>query len=655
MIILTTDEICLDPSDYPLANALNAKKPPRFVLRIDLTKPSEDQASQAQNKQATTPLTSLPNGTAAMSHVAKKPSSPNPSLVSNKSVGSSSSAESFVGFTSLGRDSATASKKAAAAVASPFTKAHTSKPSTPSASERARNFLNFGSPKPNRGMFFDGATKPEDQSAHHSSSHRFLPGRRQRKRSFGSKLTGKLKKNSGEKSKVELSTQEQAPGILKVFGDHVSPGSNYKSVRATDMTTAEEIVKQALERYSLEERNSSDFVLCDVIGYFAKKPGSAKKSTESSQDSDKWMTEYSRVIGDKEKPLVLQQLWKPDAGFSRRFELRKRIDTEHSSFFKPRGSMAVMKAASVRDTKGTPRMKDIRSMTGDSDTSSLPASIEEHFQFGSEDGGSSGRNSVVAGSCQAPVDAPYLLLIRGYNNSEDFLFHRLDEQVTVLGSHCNQMDDQRTDIILEAPDLLRQHCTLSKTVEANGSDFDSDNYKVSVVVSLEPNSDADIKVNGIPITDSLTLNPGDLISLGKHYVFVFKDPTDVADSSLTLKWMNALFFFNELQKNAGEGGGALPENMTNHMSTSVNGVNHIDIPAEPDNRLRLSYRPEDEDRLLAMITNIVDPYTNNYKLTPAYLFLMCIEHSARHHSELQTRHLLLKISNTLQTIASVSC
>ena len=35
------DEICLDPSDAPLEIALNAKKPPRFVLRLDIKKPPE--------------------------------------------------------------------------------------------------------------------------------------------------------------------------------------------------------------------------------------------------------------------------------------------------------------------------------------------------------------------------------------------------------------------------------------------------------------------------------------------------------------------------------------------------------------------------------------------------------------------------------------
>jgi len=36
------------------------------------------------------------------------------------------------------------------------------------------------------------------------------------------------------------------------------------------------------------------------------------------------------------------------------------------------------------------------------------------------------------------------------------------------------------------------------------------------------------------------------------------------------------------------------------------------------------------------------------------LLIMCIEHSAQYHTELQTRQLLIKMSNAIQTVASVS-
>ncbi|GCC40024.1 hypothetical protein chiPu_0024277 [Chiloscyllium punctatum] len=47
---------------------------------------------------------------------------------------------------------------------------------------------------------------------------------------------------------TELSTQVTAPGILKIFGDEICAGANYKSVLATPCSSAQELLKEALER-----------------------------------------------------------------------------------------------------------------------------------------------------------------------------------------------------------------------------------------------------------------------------------------------------------------------------------------------------------------------------------------------------------------------
>ncbi|GCB80404.1 hypothetical protein scyTo_0016191 [Scyliorhinus torazame] len=50
---------------------------------------------------------------------------------------------------------------------------------------------------------------------------------------------------------TELSTQVTAPGVLKIFGDEICAGANYKSVLATPCSSALELVKEALERLVL--------------------------------------------------------------------------------------------------------------------------------------------------------------------------------------------------------------------------------------------------------------------------------------------------------------------------------------------------------------------------------------------------------------------
>lgn len=362
----------------------------------------------------------------------------------------------------------------------------------------------------------------------------------------------------------------------------------------------------------------------------------------AKENAKKWLAEYSRVISDKEKPLVLQQLWKPLAGFSRRFELRRRVETQDSSFFKPRGSVAVMRAASLREANIPSSIQENRRGTRGSDMST-PSSIGDQFPRSSVDEvSSSGRESTIASPLLPPLGAPYLLLLKGGSNQDDILYHRLDEQLTLVGHPVHHRDNQSPDIVLYSPDVLQQHCYLRKEVEISTLNSELEDHNVNFSIYLEPFQGADICINGASVSLRCKLQPGDLISFGKHYFYLFKDPSQVSDMSMKLTWFNNLKQFHKLQ------------NDRLLLASNSDNLNGTDISEEPDNRLRLSYKQQEEDDLLIMIMNIVDLSSDGYKLSPTYLLLMCIEYSARHHTELQTRQLLIKISNSIQSIASVS-
>ena len=636
------DEICLDPSDAPLEIALNAKKHPRFVLRLDVK--TSPETSAASNSEGAINKTSVPNGTALIDHPTNR--SPSPSLASTRTAGSdNSSSGSFTGQSQLRNDSPLPSRKPFIKPKSPSPTHNTLNDKMPSSArgDKMRNF--FSSPRSALGMFFDGAGNQPDQSSH--AANKTARSKHKRKGSLG-----RLKKKKADQNTTtELSTEQMAPGILKVFGDHVSPGSNYKSVRATEMTTAEEIVQQALERYSLSTEKASDYVLCDVIGYFTKRKDNVKNAEE---DADKWETEYARVISDQEKPLVLQQLWKPIGGFSRRFELRKRSETQDSSFFKPRGSIAIMKAASMREAHVPTSVREIRRDTGQSDASHISSSEDQLSSVGIEEGGSSGRASLIASPFIVPTDTPHLLLLKGCSSPDDYLYHRLDEQLSVVGCPVHQPDNQCADVILFAPDILPQHCTLIKRVESSSPDFEQEYNDLNFAVYLEPSRGADVCVNGAAVLSPTKLIPGDLVSFGKHYYFLFKDPSQIADSSMKLSWVNYLKQFHNMKmaEDAEHASGVqnIHDGDTSNISNAKDG---IDVD-EAQNGLRLSYSVQDEDYLLDMIMNIVDLSGDGYKLSPSYLLILCIEHSAKYHTELQTRQLLVKISNGIQTVASVS-
>ncbi|NXL26578.1 RADIL protein, partial [Setophaga kirtlandii] len=65
----------------------------------------------------------------------------------------------------------------------------------------------------------------------------------------------------------------------------------------------------------LDPADLAQFALCDVVG----RPGGPGGA---------WQGEHLREVGDAERPLLLQELWKPKAGWSRRFEIRRRQDLE---------------------------------------------------------------------------------------------------------------------------------------------------------------------------------------------------------------------------------------------------------------------------------------------------------------------------------------
>ena len=135
-----------------------------------------------------------------------------------------------------------------------------------------------------------------------------------------SKSTSNLANRGLYGEKVELSTEGSIPGVLKVFGDSVVPGTNYKSVLVTLNTAAHELVQAALERYGIHEAPVRDFVLCEVVGRMSEELSGEGAVQEF------WTEECVRLVGMHERPLVLQQFWKPTEGCARRFELRKRTE-----------------------------------------------------------------------------------------------------------------------------------------------------------------------------------------------------------------------------------------------------------------------------------------------------------------------------------------
>ncbi|KAL6102464.1 uncharacterized protein ACO6RY_02073 [Pungitius sinensis] len=462
----------------------------------------------------------------------------------------------------------------------------------------------------------------------------------------------------------ELSSLMSVPGILKIFGCDICQGTNYKSVLATTQSSAKELVKEALERYCLEKEDAGHYVLCDVIG----KTGA----------DNQWKRECFRVVGDNEKPLTLQSLWKPKEGFSRRFEIQLRASVEEQSL-KDRDTVTAGINAQARklqksrsrvtslfvdgsgeDADGLGIWRSLSEMdlsamgkeAGRAAQSALREDPEaeadkEVLRLGMEkEETESSDDNTTQYSIHPPFDFPYFLLLQGYSHRQDFVIYLMSGTTTIFGccrEHCNGEDEERlkVDILLFAPDVLPQHCCVRR-LESSSPTSPGEHRKT--LTMLKPLHGAPVTRNGFLLKEEVELKPGDLVSLGKHYLFMFKDPTSTWGSVQTPLWMNPLCPDPD----------AKAASSCSSCGSSIAMTGAWRKPSPPRWRdlegteALVSYEQEQEERVLQEVLDMLDPGGDGPKLAPAFLLSLCIQHSACTFGLTHFRQLLLRIAAQIQ-------
>uniref|UniRef100_A0A8D2JNR7 Ras-associating and dilute domain-containing protein n=1 Tax=Sciurus vulgaris TaxID=55149 RepID=A0A8D2JNR7_SCIVU len=414
---------------------------------------------------------------------------------------------------------------------------------------------------------------------------------------------------------AELSTQLSAPGVLKVFGDSVCTGTHYKSVLATGTSSAQELVKEALERYALDPACASQYVLCDVVG-------------QAGASGQRWQAQCFRVFGDNEKPLLIQELWKPREGLSRRFELRKRSDVEELAAKDVDTITAGINAQARRlqrvRAKGTPAL--VPGAAGSSppprlrrtvsETSLSPATTLPDAAPGPEEPSQDTMRDSL-------YQSPHLLLLQGYSQQHDSLVYVLNRERHTVGQRT---PSSKPSISLSAPDILPLHCTLRRYQPPDGQ---------APALLLEPIPGAPISVNFKEVgRNTVALQHGDLLSLGLYYLLLFKDPAQAQPLPA-----GALARLRAAPQNCRMCGTALRAGDT--ASSVLAGV--------PRRRqLLLEFEPSVEDALLQRVMTLVEPGGDDYKLTPAFLLCLCIQHSATRFEPGTFGQLLLKIAKRIR-------
>ncbi|KAI7810622.1 ras-associating and dilute domain-containing protein isoform X5 [Triplophysa rosa] len=445
---------------------------------------------------------------------------------------------------------------------------------------------------------------------------------------------------------AELSTQSSAPGVLKIFGDEISAGANYKSVLATPRSSAQELIKEALDRYSLNKASSCSYVLCDVIGRF-------------EGPERRWRTECLRALGNNEKPLLLQDLWKPKEGYARRFELRRRAEVEELAA-KEKDTITADINAQARKlqrnrAKGTMTLQhgtsfcrslsetslNLVGLPGEEPKryySTLPGPIRtrsarDHETRKERDGG---------GVKHSLYQSPHLLLLQGYNQ-QDCLVYLLNRDQHTVGQ---ETASARPNICLSSPDVLPLHCRIRRAPSRRTSSEQR--------LLLEPVAHGNVLVNFMRIERPTPLRHGDLLSFGAHYIFLYKDPLSAKPlPAQTLTRLRALARLCDAESGGapekGEAcrmcGAVLHEPVASRRSSKA------PVRSAQKRKLALEFERAHEDALVSRVLTLIEPSGDDHKLTPAYLLCLCIKHSANTFPPGSFGKLLLKIAKRIQTIA----
>ncbi|XP_070401485.1 ras-associating and dilute domain-containing protein isoform X3 [Nothobranchius furzeri] len=498
----------------------------------------------------------------------------------------------------------------------------------------------------------------------------------------------------------ELSNQITAPGILKIFGNDICEGAHYKSVLATTHSSAKELVKEALERYGLSKEEVQSYVLCDSVG---------------SIDDHQWRTEGIRVVGDHEKPLLLQSLWKPREGLVRRFEIQPRrsieekvskekdtitagINAQARKLQKSRSrvtstllertvgrSHRLWRSKSEMDLLDDEPENDSRARDHCENPSSAPAQSCEHLKVGPEqnhihgmathsegDGGSeattedlcvsrtrgereeeesereeteSSDDNTTQYSIHPPNDCPYLLLLQGCSLAQDFIIYLLAAPLVVTGQHRAHEDKPKVDIPLYAGDICPTHCSFHRPT-------------VGGPVVLCPQRDAGVTRNGEVLRNPVQLRPGDVIGLGRHYLFLFRDPsslmhTDLNSSGSDLSGSVAPWFLR-LSTTKTTVCDSCSSNWTavqspHHKQLLNRGPPSLKCPA--GHSLTLEYQAGDEDCIIREIVAMGggSSIPDRPPLTVSFLLSVCVQFSSTHLRMSALRRILLLIASGVQS------
>lgn len=498
-----------------------------------------------------------------------------------------------------------------------------------------------------------------------------------------------------------------APGLIKIYGDALSSGANYRSLLATAHSTAKQLIAQVITRYTEREREETDnaalqkhspedFLLCDVIGKPIQQPDGAVQ----------WETECRRGVAEWECPLLLVDMWRPKDGFERRFEIQRRDDYEKEEKEKEkereregenhtgvrwrrsriqsgggaeegerghRGRNSELRRSisdmnlSLRRRQGNhvgndPRRsgnhpnnsaglqdrKNIVSMIAPLEHGEMMRSkvrdeverrnkadkaVEEEKDYSACDLEVMSQSLILP-----PMDRPYFLLLQGYDQSKDFVLYIMAGHTHVFGRKPTMREREKdrererkgkrplkVETFLSAPDMLARHLLVRRDSAVPDAP--------SGQALMRPFRGGAVTHNGEALYREAVLKPGDVIGIGGHFLFLYRDPrmTPAPPLALALPWQ-----------------ADVPS--TCCLSGLVDRQEALRQYLGSTEAL-LRFQPRHTDALLQeIISKNSSPDSEGGPLAPAFLLSIIIDHASKHLDPALTPQLLLKAANQIKGI-----
>uniref|UniRef100_H3CRR1 Ras interacting protein 1 n=1 Tax=Tetraodon nigroviridis TaxID=99883 RepID=H3CRR1_TETNG len=177
----------------------------------------------------------------------------------------------------------------------------------------------------------------------------------------------------------------------------------------------------------------------------------------------------------------------------------------------------------------------------------------------------------------------------------------------------------KVETFLSAPDLLTRHLLVRRDSAAPAL--------------MRPFRGGAVTHNGVAIYRDTVLRPGDVIGMGDHFLFLYRDPrvTPAPPLALTLPWQ------------ADYSTTCCPSGLVDRQEALRQYLGSTDAV--------LKFHPRHADSLLQeVISKNSSPDSGGGPLAPAYLLSLMIDHAAKHLDPALTPQILLKSANMIKEI-----